>query len=281
METIDLVTPQGELPVPFEALVRCVAVSEARDPLVVPLPDGLLRRADALAIAHEDGEVRGVAWRFTGPDGVVLDARVLPGRRRQGIGRALLTAVSGPVGPWMAGADAAHRPARRFLTHLGFALRGVVFHQRWDGPESEVPPAFATAQMADAASGDDLGALLRDAGGGAAPRPPWARLAALDTLPAERVHRRVAWRDGHPVGVVLAHREAEVWEVDGLGVLPGARRFGIGRSLVTDLMRRAARAGLGVQLRVAQSDDGAVSWSTGLGFWTYRTWAMFERDAPL
>ncbi len=31
---------------PFEPLVRRVAVSEARDPLVVPLPDGLPTRAE-------------------------------------------------------------------------------------------------------------------------------------------------------------------------------------------------------------------------------------------
>ena len=42
-------------------------------------------------------------------------------------------------------------------------------------------------------------------------------------------------------------------------------------------MRRAAEEGRGVVLRVHHADEGQQSWTQGLGFWTYRSWACYRR----
>jgi len=257
----------------------CAASVAARDPLVLPVSGAALDRADALAVAGSDGGDLGVAWRFDGADGAIIDARVHPAARRRGVGRALLDAVAGPRGPWLASTDAAHRPARRALERLGFSVSGVVFHQRWDGAPDEVAGGFVSAKLRPAVDIDEVLTLVRAAGGGAHPRPSWARLGALGALPEDAVHLRVAQRGDGAVGVVAAHRQGDAWEVDALAVLPEARRLGVGRCLLTDLMRRAAASRLGVQLRVGQSNDAAASWSGGLGFWTYRTWVTYRRDA--
>ncbi len=60
-------------------------------------------------------------------------------------------------------------------------------------------------------------------------------------------------------------------------MLPDSRGLGLGRALAAELMRHAAADGLGVTLRVAQDNEPALSWSQKLGFWTYRTWAMYRR----
>ena len=257
----------------------CAAACAARDPLVLPVTGAALDRADALAIARMNGDDLGVAWRFDCADGAIIDARVHPTARRRGVGRALLAAVAGPHGPGVVSVDAAHRPARRALERLGFSVAGVVFHQRWDGVPEDVAGGFASATLRPAAHVDEVLTLVRAAGGGAHPRPSWARLGALATLPEDAVHLRVAQRGDASVGVVAAHRQGDAWEVDALAVLPEARRLGVGRCLLTDLMRRAAASRLGVQLRVGQANDAAASWSGGLGFWTYRTWVTYRRDA--
>ena len=54
------------------------------------------------------------------------------------------------------------------------------------------------------------------------------------------------------------------------GGIRGAKQLG-------GLMRFAAESGVGVTLRVAQDDEAGLAWSQKLGFWTYRTWAMYRR----
>jgi len=260
-------------------VTACAAGVAARDPLVLPVSSAALDRADALVVARVNGEDVGAAWRFDSADGAIIDARVHPAARRRGLGRALLSAVAGPRGPWLASTDAAHRAARRALERLGFSVAGVVFHQRWDGAPEDVAAGFASATLRPAVDIEEVLSLVRAAGGGAQPRPSWARLQALATSPHDAVHLRVAQRGDARVGIVAAHRQGDAWEVDALAVLPEARRLGVGRCMLTDLMRRAASTRLGVQLRVGQSNDAAASWSNGLGFWTYRTWVTYRRDA--
>jgi ribosomal protein S18 acetylase RimI-like enzyme len=254
------------------AVERCLAVIEARDPLTLPAERTQLETADRVALAMGPaGEIQGLAWRVDGPEGPIVDVRVQPGLRRHGIGSALLDAVADGAGGLRAGCDAAHPRVRRFLVHRDFMLRGVVFHQRWDGETRDVPAAFASAQLVEP---DDLvGAtrLLTQASADAWPRP------SIDPARSETGFRRVALRSGAPAGVLMAHRERDAWDIDGLAVLPAQRRAGVGRQLLVELMRVAAAEGAGVTLRIAQTDEETLAWAQKLGFWTYRTWAEFVR----
>ena len=270
-------------------VVQCIDDIEARDPLVLPTDRALLETAPSVALAVDDrGLVCGVATGHGTPEGWQVNLGVPPGRRRHGVGAALLAAVAGDQPVVVIGCDAAHARVRRFLLGQGFTLGGVVFHQRWDGEVADVAPAFGTAQLAPIGEGashgpgrpaDDVSidpvqavALLHAASQGAWPRP------ALEAADVEA--GLLAMRDGVPVGVLLAHREADAWELDGLAVRAEARRLGVGRALLTEWMRRAAKAGIGVCLRVAQSNEEGLGFTQNLGFWTYRTWAQFRRERP-
>lgn len=254
------------------AVERCLAVIEARDPLTLPAERAEFEQAERVAVAMGSaGEIQGLAWRVAHPDGLTVDVRVQPGLRRHGIGSALLGAVADGAGTLRAGCDAAHPRVRRFLVHRGFSLHGVVFHQRWDGEPRDVPAAFASALLVEPADAQQATSLLADASAQSWPRP---------TITAERAalgYRRLALRGDAPAGVLLAHRERDAWEIDGLAVLAAHRRAGVGRQLLVDLMRVAAMEGVGVTLRVAQADEDALAWTQKLGFWTYRTWAEFVR----
>jgi len=254
------------------AVERCLAVIEARDPLTLPADRAELELADHVAVAMgAAGEIQGLAWRVACPDGLTVDVRVQPGLRRRGLGSALLDAVASGAGALRAGCDAAQARVRRFLIHRGFSLHGVVFHQRWDGEPRDVPAAFASACLVEPVDARQATSLLADASAQSWPRP---------TITAERAglgYRRLALRGDAPAGVLLAHRERDAWEIDGLAVLPAQRRAGVGRQLLVDLMRVSAAEGTGVTLRVAQTDDDALAWTQKLGFWTYRTWAEFVR----
>ncbi len=261
--------PEG---VSVAAVERCLAVIEARDPLTLPADRAALATAQVVSVACDvEGDVVGVAWRQATPEGAQVDVRVKPGLRRHGLGTQLLGEVAAGAAPLWAGCDAAHPRVRRFLLHQGFELAGVVFHQRWDGEPRDVPPAFASAHLETPADLAMAVSLLRDASAGTWPRP------AIGATEAANGRARIAWHGDAPAGVLLAHREADAWEVDGLAVLAAHRGSGVGRLLAADLMRFAAESGVGVTLRVAQDDEAGLSWSQKLGFWTYRTWAMYRR----
>ncbi len=114
-------------------------------------------------------------------------------------------------------------------------------------------------------------ALLNEASAGHWPPP------VVTAEQAARGRSRLAVRRGETAGVLVAHRERDAWEVDGLAVLPAHRHCGVGRQLLVDLMRQAAIEGVGVTLRVSQAAEETLAWTQKLGFWTYRTWAEFVR----
>lgn len=269
--------PEGVTPLAVE---RCLAVIEARDPLTLPADRLAVANAPVLALALSEGgdasgpEIHGVAWRLGTAEGPQVDVRVKPGLRRRGLGRALLSVVADARESVWAGCDAAHPRVRRFLAHQGFELAGIVFHQRWDGELADVPPAFASATVVEPSDTEMVESLVRKASADTWPRQEvWAD-------ESEDGFRRIAWRGEQPAGGLLAHREHDAWAVDALAVLPESRGAGLGRALAVQLMRHAAASGLGVTLRVAQDNATALSWSQKLGFWTYRTWAMYRKPAP-
>lgn len=261
--------PEG---VSWAAVERCAALIAARDPLAVTWEVGHLRAARRLVLALDaEGEVRGLACQLATAEGLSVDLGVPPAHRRRGLGRALLAAVSPASEAVTAGCDAAQGRMRRFLRANGFELAGLVFHQRWDGVPADVPPAFASCTRE--AAGAECLPLLRAATAGTWPPPP------LDEGGLDGAEITQARRDGAPVGALVVRRRRDALDVVALGVLPEARRLGVGRALLTAAMARAAREGLGLCLQVGQPDEEALAFTRALGFWTYRTWARFRRPA--
>ncbi len=77
----------------------------------------------------------------------------------------------------------------------------------------------------------------------------------------------VAWRSGRPVGVaLLGVRGARGW-VGGMGVVPAARRSGVGEGLMRALFREAREAGVRhLGLEVLERNTGAKALYEKLGF---------------
>ncbi len=261
--------------VSIEDIRRCLETIERRDPLAIPVdfsePDH--RRA---WVAVSQGEVIGIAWLRTLVGGQRVEIRVVPGRRRDGIGGALFERLS-PTGPLLASCDAAQLNVRRFLEARRFEPMGVIFVQRWDGDAADVPRAFDTAHLADA---DDraLAAQVLDMASADTWPPP---LFDRETLSDRTLRVRMAWRDDRPVGICAARHGPGAWTIGGLAVVPAARGFGIGRQLLCELMRRAADDGDGVVLRVSHTDERVLGWTGQLGFWTCRSWVSYRRASAL
>ena len=215
----------------------------------------------------------GIGWRRPRPPDTEIDIRVAPRHRRRGVGGALLATLAGGAASVVVAADAGHPRVRRFLTRRGFEHDGAVFHQRWDGELSDIPPSFRTATVADERDAAAAMALLRRAGEGV--WPP-LNLRAEDFDPS-RYFALAALRGDERIGVLVAHLTDDAYAVDGVGVLPAHRQRGIGRALLTAVMARAIDAGVGVTLQVDQRDDATLQWAHKLGLWTFRTWAYYRR----
>ncbi|MCB9546721.1 MAG: GNAT family N-acetyltransferase [Myxococcales bacterium] len=254
------------------ALADCLHATARRDPLVIPVDPAEVLAQEAF-VATVDDQVVGVAWWRSVGRAREVEARVRPECRRKGVGQALLEHLSGADEELLCSFDAGHPRARRFVERRGFTLEGVVFFQRWDGQPADVPRAFPSCTLHD---GEDAGTvldLLQTAHGDAWPPP----VAAAADLRRREVVLRVARVEGRPAGALVAWRDDDVWTIGGLAVLPAQRGRGVGRALCCDLMRRAAEEGRGVVLRVHHADEGQQSWTQGLGFWTYRSWACYRR----
>lgn len=257
------------------ALQRLLDDTAARDHLLVPVGVADVLAGDAwIAVDPHDVPV-GVGWRQDGAAAVV-DVRVHPRHRRRGIGDALLKHLLArhQGGPVVASCDAGHNRAQHFVRRRGFSLTGVVFFQRWDGEEADVPRAFQNARVTVGADPAAEWALLQAAAADTWPPPT----VTPEDLADPRVRTRVAWVGDTPAGVVVATREADAWVAGGFAVLPAWRKRGVGRQLLSDLMSEAAREGLGVVLRVSHDAEQIQAWTSALGFWTYRSWCYWRLE---
>ena len=94
---------------------------------------------------------------------------------------------------------------------------------------------------------------------------------------------RIAWRDERAIGLaMLAVRGTRSW-VGGMGVVPEARRTGVGEQLMRALLDSAREAGAKrVQLEVLEPNARARALYEKLGFRTFRrleVW-LWEQPAP-
>jgi len=255
-----------------DAIGACLLATAKRDPLVVPVDPAEVLAREAFA-AVLDGRVVGVAW--SRPAGLAreVEARVLPGARRKGVGSALLRELTGHDDELLCSCDAGHPGARRFVERRGFSLMGVQFFQRWDGTVDDVPRTFQSCTLNEPEDTPAAIGRMIEAHGEVWPPP---MLRADDLLP-EGTRIREARIDGEVAGVLVAWPGDDVWTVGGIAVMPTYRSRGVGRALCCDLMRRAAAEGRGVVLRVHHADERQQAWTAALGFWTYRSWACYRR----
>ena len=95
---------------------------------------------------------------------------------------------------------------------------------------------------------------------------------------------RIAFRDGAPVGLGnLGVRGEEAW-IGGVGVVPAARRSGIGEALMQALHEEARERGIRhVWLEVIVENTGAFALYEKLGYRTVRdvvVWSLPAEDGP-
>lgn len=266
---------QSATSLPPASLEAALARIARRDLMVAPVDAQAIYRPDTV-VAVDGDEVLGLGWRLPTPEGTQVDVRVQPRFRRTGVGTALLDALcADEAGPVVASCDAGHPQGRRFMEHRGFELTGIVFFQRWDGLPEDVPGAFRSAELRPLSDADAAMSTLLHAQRDSWP-PPVVEASDLHS-PTQRT--RVAWLDGRRVGVVTARQVGDAWVTGGFAVLPEYRQRGVGRALMAELMRAAARDGLGVVLRVHHEAALIQAWTASLGFWTYRSWAHYTRPA--
>ena len=260
--------------IPSAQIAACLAAVSARDPFVVPVPIAQVLASDAV-VALLDGRPVAVGWRRPQGDAFIVDVRVTFEARRQGIGGALLAHLDDGA-KILVNYDVAHPRARRFVEHRGFEPVGMVFHQRWDGEPSDVPPAFKSVRISDDPDPYAILKILADASADSWPSP----LVTEEELSSGQLLARIAWVGGERVGALIASSEID-WRVAGFAVLPAFRGRGIGRLLLAELMARAAAEDRGVTMRVDAANERLRAWTGGLGFWTFRTWAYYQKPAQL
>lgn len=92
----------------------------------------------------------------------------------------------------------------------------------------------------------------------------------------------VLWLDGAPVGVALIARRGPVCRVAGMGLVPEARRRGLGRALMERLLADArARGDRRMVLEVIEQNTAAVALYEETGFEPRRRLLGFAGPAPV
>jgi ribosomal protein S18 acetylase RimI-like enzyme len=93
---------------------------------------------------------------------------------------------------------------------------------------------------------------------------------------------RVVFEGGQPAGIAMLGLRGETAWVGGMGVVPGARRAGLGRRLMESVIGEArARGCRSVQLEVLEQNAGAIALYRGLGFHAWRTLDVWALGTPL
>jgi ribosomal-protein-alanine N-acetyltransferase len=114
-----------------------------------------------------------------------------------------------------------------------------------------------------AGAAEPLAAMHR----GCFPDDPWDAAALHRILALTGAFGYLGWQGGAPVGFILVRDLGDEVEILSLGVLPAARRQGIGRALLAALLVEAGRRRVGsVVLEVAAGNGAARRLYAACGF---------------
>lgn len=146
-------------------------------------------------------------------------------------------------------------------------------------PPSKSPTTFTTA--AELTLGELAELFTRAYEGYAVPMHVDAGAMAFmeETFDLWPVRSHVAWRDGRPTGVAMLGIRGDRGWVGGMGVVPEARRHGVGEQLMRALIESARAAGVRrLGLEVLESNDGARLLYEKLGFARWRRLEVLTWD---
>ena len=96
---------------------------------------------------------------------------------------------------------------------------------------------------------------------------PWSEASIAETVQYETTRSFVAASGGEPIGYVMARISGEEAEILNLAVLPGFRRKGIARCLLSEAVASLGSAGVReAYLEVRQTNGSAIGLYQSAGF---------------
>lgn len=243
--------------------------------------------------------------------GPAAELAIHPSHRKQGLGRALLTAVekASPDGRLRLWAHGAHAGAEALAVHAGYSQSRVLWQMRKSLlahlPPPQIPDGVtfrrfvpgqdevawtalnnaAFAEHPDQGSWSEDDILLRE-------KEPWfdpAGFLLAETIPADRETDADDTADARPEmigfhwtkihGAAGKHAHEPIGEVYVLGVHPSARGLRLGPALtIAGLQYLRSRGLRQVMLYVDESNTAAISVYAGLGFTRWDTDVSYTRD---
>lgn len=244
--------------------------------------DSALETERIRALTVEGGEVLEV-------EGLVITLTNLPAPELNGV--RVASAPMDPAGALSAAEQLFHDRGHRFFgvevevgrhPSVEEAIReaGLERVEAWPAmavaigglPEAPAPDGVTFRSVTDPSDLSPLRAVEVEAFGTAP--DVVERFIGPGLISDQRVRASTAWIDGEPVGQAVAYRTGATVGVFGVGVLPGARRRGIGTALTV----AAARAfGDAADLAWLQPSTMAEGLYERLGFRTVSRWEVWAR----
>lgn len=270
----------------LEAAARFCEAARAKDPRIEPFAQrlGVIATGTRAVLelwrvaAGEDGGICGIAFvAVRDPTGPSFDfyAAVDPALRRQGLGRALAEPALASGAALRARVRDDSSAGRAFLDALGFAQSGAQLVLHWNGGRAPEPIELPALRIRPGTKKDQplLERLSSEAWAGApdafASRPD--EIAQLFGKDDRLV--LLAESGGRPMGYLAGVRLGRTLGIEEVAVLPGFRRMGIGRALVSQALSGAK----GAVLSVAESNAAARALYRSLGFSQTARRIVYER----
>jgi ribosomal protein S18 acetylase RimI-like enzyme len=229
-------------------------------------------------LARRDGELLGAVGVQDG-EPIELLGLVDPAHRRQGIGRRLLEAATEEARSrgqpeLLLTVDEASAAGLAFAEAVGGRLRHAEYRmelerapdQRDWSPQIELHPATP----------DDLAAFVAILAAGFGDPRRRVRAREARRLADPRQHSYLARLDGRPVGTIRAGEHDDGVYVTSFAVVPELRGRGIGRQMLTRLVRQLADAGHApIRIEVATENRNALGLYQSCGFRVRQAFAYY------
>jgi mycothiol synthase len=292
--TVEVDRHDGPLAAGEVADVRALADAAGAADRVYPLAEHVLlhlRHEGAVHLLTRDdaGQLVGYAYLDTAGGTTTAELVVHPGRRRRGLGRALVTAAMQEAGRVQVWAHGDHPAATALAGSLGFTRSRVLYQLRRSLVTPIPDPALPEGvTLRTFRPGADDAAWLAVNARAFADHPEQGRWTEADL----RMRMAEPWFD--PAGFLLAvrerdgqlvgfhwtkiHRDPDLGEVYVLGVDPSAHGLGLGTALTLAGLRHLRERELDrAMLYVDESNRAAVALYTKLGFERHSVDVMFAR----